>query len=66
MSKQEIMDEYWPEFIAWAAKERKYADGFLDIWATRVLTKPTEENFWTWYMEHKKLSQGGDDKEPIR
>lgn len=53
MSRQETLETYWDEFLAWGDLERQLADGFLEFYVTSVETKPTEENFWLWYSEHK-------------
>lgn len=55
MTRSEIIEEYWDEFLEWCQKERLFADDddFLESVMVNMATSPTEENFWKWYMNER-------------
>ena len=56
MTQTEIKDKYWKEFLEWCRSERAGADDddLMESISINLNTRPTDENFWNWYMEHKE------------
>jgi len=54
MTQQETKDKYWEQFLKWCEEEKAGIDPDDEMEAISIdlNTRPTDENFWNWYMEH--------------
>lgn len=66
LTKSEIMETHWVEFLRWVRKnhfclmeERRKAveaGSYIDNYSSE--RDPNEVNFWYWYVEHKMEDEG--------
>lgn len=73
-SRQEILDEYWVEFIDWIQDARTIRNlrPPYDVYTDTTQSTPrnvafiTDNNFWLWYTEVKWEKKGATERTKAR
>lgn len=53
MTKQEVEDKYFHEFLVWCSKAPDGKSSELIFWLD--YNRPTPDNFWEWYVKNKAI-----------
>lgn len=59
MSKDEIIEKYWVEFLVWNVNYQ--ANQAVKDYTRTFFDEPNEVNFWKWFMTHKYTHHKGNE-----
>jgi hypothetical protein len=65
MSKTEIIEKYWLDFISWShwMALNQVGHGKFPYPHNDLFMKPTEQEFWVWYVREKLKTAPKEDKD---
>lgn len=58
MTKTELVDKYWHQFLLWCATMPEASENELIFWLDH--NKPNEDYFWEWLVRYRKEVLGED------